>query len=169
MASSKSVYWRRAASFPVAHICDVDVVPESGWGAAPLDDDESHDMGWHRIYYDAEDDELACCDISEALGLCGDLTNILLIAEGVVIYSAIVATLGLKPPLPTDMVYDCPWNPEELDDDGSSFSSLQCACSYVYEEMRAALHDRHGIEIMPLEGFDVDPLVTNRRLRDERT
>jgi len=151
-----TVYWRRKYEFPAECIGAVQVVRGEHWGGEPLDHDESHDTGWHRIDVDLGGGAEVVTDVWGPLGLCGDLTSPALIADAVCVAAAIVAELGVRPPMPDDMVYDCPWRPSDLDGGGTddnpsdAYTALQVHCASVYEELREKLAERHGIDLAPL-------------------
>jgi len=154
--ATQTVYWRRRHWFPANGIGDVDVVRAEHWDAPPLEQEEQHDLGWHRIDIDRAAGAEVVCDIWGPLGLCGDLTDPVRIADAAAIAAAIVAELGLRPPMPDDMVYDCPWKPSAVDDGGTDddpspqFVALQSDCARIYEQLREALAEKHGIDIVPL-------------------
>jgi hypothetical protein len=151
-----TVYWRRKYESPVECIGAVQVVRGEHWSGEPLDHDESHDTGWHRLDIDFCGGAEVVADIWEPLGLCGELTDPTLIADAVCVAAAIMAELGIRPPMPDDMVYDCPWRPSDLDDGGTddnpsdAYAALQVHCASVYEELREKLAEAHGIDITPL-------------------
>lgn len=153
----QTVYWRRRHGFPAEVISDVSVVRAEDWDEPPLVRDETHDQCWGRIDIDLDEGEDAAADIWGPLGLCGDTTSLALIKDGVAVSAAIMARLGLRPPMPEDMVYDCPWSPSAVDDGGTDdepsadYVELQVHCARVYEQLREALAEKHGIDITPLE------------------
>lgn len=153
----QTTYWRRRHGFPAGDIGDVDVVLAEHWDAPPLERDETHDRGWHRLDIDLDDGEDAAADIWGPLGLCGETTCPAMIADGVVVSAAIMGKLGLRPPMPEDMVYDCPWRPSDVEGGGTDeepsaeYVALQSHCAQVYEQLREALAEKHGIDIMPLD------------------
>ena len=155
----QTIYWRRRHSFPAASIGDVAVVRGERWEAAPLERDEPHDLGWHRLNIDRDGGAEVVCDIWGPLGLCGEITDPVAIADAVVIAAAIMAETGIAPPMPDDMVHDCPWKPTDVDRGGTEelpsdeYAALQSACAMTYDELREALAERHGIEITPLAAW----------------
>jgi hypothetical protein len=152
----KTIYWRRVHQFPAAGMNEVRVVRAEHWDAPPLDRDETHDLGWHRLDIDTDGGAEVVTDIWGPLGLCGDLTDPVAIADGVAVAAAVMAELGVRPPMPEDAVYDCPWKPSDLvgcgadDQPSPAYEALQCHCANVYEHLREALAEKHGIEISPL-------------------
>lgn len=153
----QTVYWRRRHWFPAASIGDVDVVRGEHWDAPPLTRDEPHDLGWHRLDIDRDGGAEVACDIWGPLGLTGELTDPVAIADAVVIAAAIMAEVGIAPPMPDDIVYDCSWKPEHVDGGGTSdepsdaYAALQVACGITHDELREALAERHGIAIPQLQ------------------
>lgn len=128
------VYWRRSC-FPARNISDVEV------------DISFHDK-WNKIYCDLSDPE---GDINDSLGLSGDLTCPALITDASTIRAAIIAKLGIEPSPPDDILYDCPWDPENLDGNIEDYEQLQVHCSLLYEELRLELKNNHGINIVQLK------------------
>lgn len=151
-----TIYWRRKYGFPVECIGAVHVVRGEDWEGEPLAHDEGHDAGWHRLDIDVGAGAEVVADIWEPLGLCGDLTDMALISDAVCVAAAIVSELGVQPPPPDDIAYDCPWNPGHLENGGTNespsdeYAALRNHCATVYEELRERLLNDHGISIVPL-------------------
>jgi hypothetical protein len=154
----KTIYWQRRNQFPAMSIGDVRVVTGERWDAPPLERDEPHDLGWHRIDLDDEGIEsgIAVGEVNDTLGLCGDLGDTVLVMDAVSIAAAIFAEIGLDPGVPHDPVYDCPWKPSSLANGGTDaapsddYQELQCFCALMRAELADALRERHGVEIASL-------------------
>jgi hypothetical protein len=157
----KTIYWRRTRWYPASNIDEVAVIPAERWTDEPLPPgtiDHFRENDWNRLDFEEEGDpEYLDATLNEVFGLCGETPDPWAIIDGLSIVGAIEAELGVRPSIPEDRVYACDWSPKGIIDGGSSssepsagYEQFRSHCAMLYDQLRDALSERHGIDIPAL-------------------
>lgn len=135
------VYWRRIHSFPAGRPGDIRVILEKDWNAPPLERPDGHETGWDFIDVTEEENQYIEAEVNESLGLCGDHHDRWLIIDSMAVWGAIALAGVFSPELPSDMIYGCPWQPDDIIDGGTNenpsptYEELQAACAMIWDDV----------------------------------